>query len=250
LISRTYKIAFKAAVLVVLAVCVTAVAVFCLSAGNSLAKASSAPSSDSKVSDSIKFGDAEGTAEASILESSDVRDVSAAYEQIDAEEKAAAEQAAAAARASEQEAIERAAAAKSKAAAAGCDGVWDVDFSVGREAFVAEWTDRINKYLAGSPLAGYGETFAVAAWENGVDPRWSPAISNTESTKGRNCFMPHNAWGWTGGSWSNWTSAINAHVYGLASIYGYTISYANAVKYCPPNCDNWYRDTLNEMQKI
>ena len=126
----------------------------------------------------------------------------------------------------------------------------EVDWSCGKDAFISEWTNRINNYLAGSPLAGQGETFATAAWENGVDPRWSPAISNTESTKGTNCFLPHNAWGWGSTGWSSWEEAINAHVAGLAKGYGYTISYSNAQKYCPPNYDNWFRDTLREMSKI
>ena len=72
----------------------------------------------------------------------------------------------------------------------------DVDFSVGKEAFISTWSQRIDAYLSGSPLAGQGVTFATAAWEYGVDPRWSPAISNTESSKGAVCFKPYNAWGW------------------------------------------------------
>ena len=109
---------------------------------------------------------------------------------------------------------------------------------------------RIDAYLAGSTLSGYGRVFAQAALAYGVDPRWSPAISNTESTKGANCFLPHNAWGWGSTGWSSWEEAINAHVAGLAKGYGYTISYSNAQKYCPPNYDNWFRDTLREMSKI
>ena len=126
----------------------------------------------------------------------------------------------------------------------------DVDFSVGKEAFIAEWTQRIDAYLAGSPLAGQGVTFATAAWDNGVDPRWSPAISNTESSKGAHCFLPYNAWGWGDRSWSNWEDAINAHVAGLAQGYGYSITYANAAKYCPPNTDHWFNATLGQMQMI
>ena len=126
----------------------------------------------------------------------------------------------------------------------------DVDFSIGREAFIEEWSARINDYLFGSPLSGHGETFAEAAWEAGIDPRWSPAISNTESTKGRVCFKSHNAWGWDQTNWSDWDTAIRAHVAGLARGYGFTISYSYAMRYCPPNYDNWYRDTLNQMQLI
>ena len=126
----------------------------------------------------------------------------------------------------------------------------EVDFSVGKEAFVSEWTSRINAYLAGSPLAGQGATFAEAAWSNGVDPRWSPAISNTESSKGAHCFLPYNAWGWGDKSWSSWEEAINAHVAGLANGYGYSITYANAAKYCPPNTDHWFKATIGQMKMI
>lgn len=187
---------------------------------------------------------------AAALSQSSTRDVSDGVAEIAAEEEAARVAAEQAALEAERMCIAQAQAAQAKSAANGGQGVYAVDWSVGRDAFLKEWTARIDKYLAGSPLAGYGATFAEAAWNNGVDPRWSPAISNTESTKGRNCFAWHNAWGWTDGAWKDWPTAINAHIRGLADIYGYTISYANACKYCPPNKDNWYRDTLNEMQKI
>ena len=125
-----------------------------------------------------------------------------------------------------------------------------IDWSVGREAFVAEWSARIDAYLAGSPLSGYGTTFAEAAWENGIDPRWSPAISNTESGKGSVCFLPHNAWGWGQSSWSSWPEAIKAHVAGLAKGYGYSVTLDKAMKYCPPNAQEWYVQCVGEMRKI
>ena len=150
-----------------------------------------------------------------------------------------------------QEAIDRADATRSRYYATfGSLPAGDVDFSIGREAFIEEWSARINDYLFGSPLSGYGETFAEAAWEAGIDPRWSPAISNTESTKGRVCFKSHNAWGWDQTNWPDWDTAIRSHVAGLARGYGFTISYSYAMRYCPPNYDNWYRDTLNQMQLI
>ena len=132
----------------------------------------------------------------------------------------------------------------------GESAVAQVDFSVGEEAFVEEWTQRIDAYLAGSNLAGHGCDFAQAAWDYGVDPRWSPAISNTESGKGAHCFLPHNAWGWGASIWFNWTDAIYAHVKGLADGYGYSITYSAAAKYCPPNTANWYNNTLGEMAKM
>ena len=125
-----------------------------------------------------------------------------------------------------------------------------VDWSVGKKDFVAEWAARIDKYLKGTPLAGYGEVFAEAAWENGVDPRWSPAISNTESGNGTHCFLPYNAWGWGDDSWPDWETAIRAHVAGLAKGYGYSVTFEAAQKYCPPNCVHWYNNTTSQMALI
>lgn len=126
----------------------------------------------------------------------------------------------------------------------------EVSWSTSKAAFVSEWATRIDNYLDGSPLAGQGSTFASAAWDYGVDPRWSPAISNTESSKGANCFRTYNAWGWGNKSYSSWEEAIDAHVGGLSRSYGYTISYAAAQKYCPYNADYWYRNTYAQMQLI
>ena len=52
-----------------------------------------------------------------------------------------------------------------------------------RDTFIAEWAPRIDAYMAGYPLAGYGSVFAAAAWDYGVDPRFSPAISWVESSR-------------------------------------------------------------------
>lgn len=189
--------------------------------------------------------------ESASLQTASSRDVSAGVEEIAAEEEAARIAAEEEARAAEERAIARADATRSKYYATfGSLPAGDVDFSMGREAFIAEWTERIDNYLFGSPLAGHGSTFAEAAWEAGIDPRWSPAISNTESTKGRVCFKSHNAWGWDQTNWPDWDTAIRAHVAGLARGYGFTISYSYAQRYCPPNYDNWYRDTLNQMSLI
>lgn len=126
----------------------------------------------------------------------------------------------------------------------------NADWSSDKATFVAAWASRINAYLAGSPLAGQGETFAAAAWDYGVDPRWSPAISCVESSKGLHCFRSHNAWGWGSSSWDSWEEAIYAHVRGLARGYGYTVSETAAKKYCPPNWVHWYNTCVSEMNKI
>lgn len=124
------------------------------------------------------------------------------------------------------------------------------DWSQDEAAFVAEWSARIDAFLAGSAMAGQGKAFAKAAWSYGVDPRWSPAIANSESGLGASCFLPYNAWGWGNSSWSSWEEAIDAHVGGLARGYGYTITVEAAQRYCPPNWENWYNNTVTAMNMI
>ena len=124
------------------------------------------------------------------------------------------------------------------------------DWTAEQSAFISEWSARIDAYLEGSPMAGQGKVFASAAWTYGVDPRWSPAIACTESSKGAACFNPHNAWGWGSESWGSWEEAIDAHVRGLARGYGYTISIDAAKKYCPPNWQKWYDNTSAQMNLI
>ena len=125
-----------------------------------------------------------------------------------------------------------------------------VDWSDGKSAFVSKWSGRIDAYLSGSPLAGYGSTFAEAAWEYGVDPRFSPAISAVESTNGAYCFRPHNAWGWGSASWGSWEEAIWAHVAGLASGYDGYLTYSGAAKYNPANPNGWYSAVQANMNQI
>ena len=99
-------------------------------------------------------------------------------------------------------------------------------------------------------LAGYGSTFAEAAWAYGVDPRLSPAISAVESTKGRYNFLPYNAWGWGSVSWSSWEEAIWDHTAGLAAGYGGRLSVAGAARYNPANPSGWYSAVLTQMEYI
>lgn len=124
------------------------------------------------------------------------------------------------------------------------------DWTSDRDVFIAEWGGRIDAYLSGSPLAGYGGVFAAAAWDYGVDPRFSPAIAFVESSLGRYCFLPHNAWGWGSSSWGSWEEAIYSHVAGLAAGYGYTLDYDDALKYCPPTADEWYSNVASQMAQI
>lgn len=130
-----------------------------------------------------------------------------------------------------------------------------VDWNNEHDAFISEWTDRINNYLAGSPLAGYGSVFAEAAWNTGVDPRWSPAIATIESSKGLYCAGSYNAWGMSkaGGGWmsfGSWNEAITYHVSYLKRVYGTTLTPAAAQKYCPPTWQDWYNKVAAQMNRI
>ncbi|NHM16297.1 CMP-2-keto-3-deoxyoctulosonic acid synthetase [Eggerthellaceae bacterium zg-887] len=201
----------------------------------------------------------EGLAEPVSIESAAPRDISAGIEAIEAQEEAdrvAAEEQARAtellriANAQKARAAQEEQSASEPVTATPMSELEPVDWSVGRDAFIAEWTERIDAYLAGTNLAGYGRTFATAAWDNSIDPRWSPAISNTESSNGKQCFLPFNAWGWGDHGWTNWEDAIAEHVSGLSAGYGYSLTLANAYKYCPPNYERWYYHTLGQMALI
>lgn len=161
------------------------------------------------------------------------------------------------------EALESARSARAARAAAGLAGSGvsndGADWHMDEDEFVSAWAPRIDAYLAGSPLAGQGENFARSSWRYCVDPRWSPAISNTESSKGTYCIRPHNAWGWGAADsdpynlaleWSSWEEAIDAHVRGLSEGFGYTISLGAAQSYCPPTWEDWYEHTRSEMELI
>lgn len=182
------------------------------------------------------------------------------------EEKAAKEKAEAEQRAQEQAEAEEAQKQEEEAAAAtfttssGNTATVEVpdEASVSTEPMASNttsqessgWAARIDAYLAGSPLAGYGSTFAEAAAQYGVDPRFSPAISCIESGKGRYCFRTYNAWGWGGINWPDWKTAIYAHVKGLATGYDGTLTLEGARRYCPPTYQEWYSSVLAEMNSI
>lgn len=197
--------------------------------------------------------------EGTLLGKTNRRDISQGIEAITVKEEAERRAAEEAARIAEEKRLAEEAARQAELnalheeanARAMALGLQPVNWNVDRDTFINEWGTRIDAYLAGSPLSGYGRTFAEASWNYGVDPRWSPAISNTESTKGANCFRAYNAWGWMSTSgWSSWETAIDGHVKGLANGYGGSISLWAAQKYCPPTYNSWYQNTLSQMYLI
>lgn len=126
----------------------------------------------------------------------------------------------------------------------------DEESSEERELYVTTWAERIDAFNEGFPLEGYGRVFAEAAWEYKIDPRFSPAIARMESTSGKFCFLPHNAWGWGDESWPDWETAIWEHVEGLSRWYGYTLTYETAEIYNQVLIDDWYWNVYTFMQEI
>ena len=119
-----------------------------------------------------------------------------------------------------------------------------------REEYIRTWGERIDAFNAGYPLEGYGDVFAAAAYDNGIDPRYSPAIARVESGSGNHCFLPHNAWGWGSASWPNWGTAIYEHVYLLSVGYGPTLDYDDARRYNPETTGEWYEQVEMCMDQI
>ena len=119
-----------------------------------------------------------------------------------------------------------------------------------RAYFVSVWGPRIDAFNEGYTLWGYGDIFAEAAYDYGIDPRFSAAIARVESSSGDDCFLPYNAWGWGRAEWPDWDTAIRAHAEGLADGYGYTLSYATAVAYNGATIDDWYNSVAGCMAEI
>lgn len=112
---------------------------------------------------------------------------------------------------------------------------------------VSDWAARIDRYMAGTPLAGYGYAFAQAACDYGVDPRLSPAIATVESSNGLYCFRSHNAWGWGSSSWPDWETAIYGHIAGLAAGGYMPFNQAAGTRYCNSGYWSYLQPVLNAV---
>ena len=120
------------------------------------------------------------------------------------------------------------------------------------------WASVIETYIKDSPLEGYGIYFARAAWEYGIDPRLSVAISQMESNKGvktpEGCEF--NIWGVTrpsGGfkDYPDMITAINEHTSLIKRVYGEdSTPESMSKKYCPPNWNKWQNVVRDNMEKV
>ncbi len=96
-----------------------------------------------------------------------------------------------------------------------------------------------------SPMVGYGRAFVSAGRTYGVDPFLVVSISGKESSWGKDCFLPFNAWGWGDLSFKNWEDAVFTYTRCLSEEYirkGRTTPAAIAPIYCPPNYTEWTHD--------
>ena len=115
---------------------------------------------------------------------------------------------------------------------------------------IDKWAARIDAYLSGHELAGYGKQFAEAAARHGLAPRLSAAISFIESGGGDVCFRPHNAWGWGSSSWDSWEEAIEAHAAGLEEGYGPDFNLELCAKYSGSDGSYYWEVLQGELAKM
>jgi hypothetical protein len=108
----------------------------------------------------------------------------------------------------------------------------------------------IDIYLTGldSPMAGYGRAFVSAGKTFGVDPFLVVSIAGKESSWGKHCFLPYNAWGWGEIAFTDWENAIFNYTRYLDEEYiekGRISAAAIAPIYCPPNYAEWTGDVTS-----
>lgn len=113
----------------------------------------------------------------------------------------------------------------------------------------------IDIYLIekGSPMAGYGRAFVSAGKTFNVDPFLVVAICGKESSWGKNCFLPFNAWGWGDVAFTGWENAIFNYTRYFSEEYtskGRTAIAAIAPVYCPPNWVEWTNDVSRFYSEV
>jgi peptidoglycan DL-endopeptidase CwlO len=106
--------------------------------------------------------------------------------------------------------------------------------------------DRLENYLAGSPLEGQGRKIYLASVDSSVDPVMVAAMANLESSKGRYLAGRYNPFGRkaVGGGWmqfSSFEAAIENQAVYLRRYYldeGRNTPESIAAKYAPASDGN------------
>jgi len=112
--------------------------------------------------------------------------------------------------------------------------------------------DRIRNFYArwNSPMAAQAKYIVETADLFGMDFRLIPAISIVESSGGRYCFRPYNAFGWGKMGFASYEDSIYTVTRGLA--YGYKTSdpYLIGPVYNPVTPDAWSAKVASLMNQI
>ena len=122
------------------------------------------------------------------------------------------------------------------------------------DSFINEWTGRIDNYLAGSPMAGQGYNFAVAAWNTGVDPVGPRHRLHREhqgcllrqflQRLGLECTWRRLAQLWQLERGHLRSRCLSGRQLRLHPYPG------SGQKYCPPTWQDWYNKVAAQMNRI
>lgn len=107
------------------------------------------------------------------------------------------------------------------------------DFSLDEAVFIEKWGSAIDAFyddysrIEGPvELQGYGRAIAASAYAHRIDPRLCAAVSIAESSGGKHCIRPCNAWGWgaadsnpydLAAEWDSFDESIEAWHEGMAT---------------------------------
>jgi hypothetical protein len=102
-----------------------------------------------------------------------------------------------------------------------------------------EKVKKIDNFLRkrNSPLAGYGHIFAREGNRTGINPFLSVAIAGQESSFGKRCFAPYNAWGMLQykRGFASWEEGIIANFNFLSYHFGQPQNAYDCPGYCVPD---------------
>lgn len=112
--------------------------------------------------------------------------------------------------------------------------------------------DRIRAFYSrwGAPMAANADYIVQTSNLFGLDFRLIPAISIVESSGGKFCFRPYNAFGWGKTGFSSYNDAIYTVAKGLRNGYGTDNPYAIAPSYNPVTPDAWASKVAGLMGQI
>jgi len=117
---------------------------------------------------------------------------------------------------------------------------WDIDYeTIANIALRSQrivLVDRINAFLAGSPMAGLGECMMANAERTGVWVMLCPAQAYAESSLGRCNLYPYQAWGMYGVRPVSWEDGVRRYFDNIVAHWGQVRNCHELVNpnYCEP----------------